>query len=68
MVELLSTLINFMYSNIKGQEGKIGNLPDFDLFLSWPLGCWKGYINITGFFFAEATTCILNFDNLFGSE
>ena len=58
-----------MYSNIKGQEGKIGNLPDFDLFLSWPLGGWKGYINITVlFFFAEANTCILNFDNLSDSE
>ena len=54
MVELLSTLINFMYSNIKGQEGKIGNLPDFDLFSSWPLGGWKGYINITGFFFCRS--------------
>ena len=42
-----------MYSNIKGQEGKIGNLPDFDLFLSWPLGGWKGYINITVFFFLQ---------------
>ena len=60
-----------MYSNIKGQGGKINNLPDFDLLLSWPLGGWKGYINITGFFFcffAEANTCILNFDNLSDSE